>query len=164
MSFYSDQAAQFQKLAANIETRKKGAGSAMDDGTRTRLSHQQDVLQDQADAMIADDVQATLAGLALDQTRIAACTASLNRAMQTVKTFNSMVAIGEAGLTLVTACVSGNPESIFTALAGAEKAVSDALKSNVTAMPQPAGGAKAGTFAETIESLAASGDPGDTGN
>jgi len=161
MSFYSDQAAQFQQLASNIQTRIDDAGSAMDQGTRTTLGNQEDALVDQADAMIAADVQATLDGLSLDRPRLNACTASLNAAVKTVKTFNSIVAIGEAGLTLVTACVSGNPDSIVTAIEGAETAVKDALKSNVAAMPPPDSGSQDG---DTISQIAASQDSADSGD
>jgi hypothetical protein len=145
MSFYSDQAAQFQQLASNIQVRIDKAGSTMDEGTRTALGKQQDGLLDQADAMIAADVLATLEGLNLDQPRLAACTASLNGAVRIVKIFNSIVAIGEAGLTLVTACVSGNPVSIITAMAGAEKAVADALKSDATPKPPSGAGSQTGS-------------------
>jgi hypothetical protein len=160
MSFYSDQAAQFQQLASNIQTRIDKAGATMDQGTRTTLGTQQDALLDQADAMIAADVQVALEGLNLDQPRLAACTASLNGAAQVVKRFNSIVAIGEAGLTLVTACVSGNPASIVSAIAGAEKAVSDALKSNAAATPTPGAGSQTGG---DIAEIPASGDSADSG-
>jgi hypothetical protein len=158
MSFYSDQAAQFQQLASNIQTRIEKAGSTMDEGTRTKLGKQQDGLLDEADAMIAADVQATLEGLKLDQPRLAACTANLNGAVQTVKKFNSIVAIGEAGLTLVTACVSGNPVSIITAMTGAEKTVADALKSSSATLPAGAGL----QIGDTISEIAASLDSGDS--
>jgi hypothetical protein len=155
MSFYSDQANQFIQLAQNIQTRITNAGSSMDDATRSSLDDQRDGLLEQANKMILADIQAALGQLNLDQPRLAACTANLNNAVKTVQTFNQIVAIGEAGLNLVTACVSANPGAIITALSGAEKAVASALgKSNVVTMPPPtdANDADAGT----ITTLAAS--------
>lgn len=162
MSFYSDQANQFIQLAQNIQTRITNAGSSMDGDTRSILDDQRDGLLEQANKMILADIQAALGKLKLDQPRLAACTAKLNNAVKTVQTFDKIVAIGEAGLSLVTACVSANPDAIIAALTKAEKAVNSALgKSKVVTMPSPADAQ--GADAGTITTLAASTDPDGSG-
>jgi hypothetical protein len=162
MSFYSDQADQFETLEENIQARIDKAGPSMDQPTHQALDKQQDDLLHQAKAMYADDVQATLEGLDVDRTRLANCTDALNRAVKTVQTFNSIVCIAEAGLNLATACVSGNPEGILSALVGAEKAIADALPSNVIAMPAGIANSPLGEISDTVPALAASGDDQDS--
>jgi hypothetical protein len=136
MSFFSDQAKQFQQMAANIETRLTNAGSTLDDATYADLEKQRDALLDKVDAMITADIQATLDQLKVDQPRLAQCTASLNNAVNTLKKFDQIVAIVAAAVTLATAIVSASPGAIASAVVGAEKAVTAALpKTNVVTMP-----------------------------
>lgn len=157
MSFYSDQAGQFIQLAQNIQTRIDNAGLSMDSDTRSTLDDQRDGLLEKANKMILADIQAALDQMNLDQPRLAGCTQNLNNAMKTVQTFNQIVAIGEAGLNLVTACVTGNPAGIITALECAEKAVAAAIvKPNVTSMPSPPAAPAAKSVASTLTTLAAS--------
>lgn len=157
MSFFSDQAAQFQQLADNIQTRITNAGSTTDDDTRSTLEDQRDGLLKQVNTMVLADIQATLAQLHLDRPRLSNCTVSLNKAVQTLKTINQIVAIGAAGLTLATAIASANPGAIFSALGDAEKALADALaKPSVLTMPSPGGASPAGPPSGTISALAAS--------
>lgn len=156
MSFFSDLAETFAQLAQNLQTRLTNAGPSLDDATRSALEDQRDGLIDQSNQMIVQDVQTALSQLNLDQARLAACTTSLNNAVKNLQTFDKIVAIGEAGLNLAAACVSANPDAIIAALAGAEKAVSDALgKSKVVTMPSAASPPK-GSAAGTVTSLAAS--------
>jgi hypothetical protein len=159
MSFYSDQAAQFQKMAQNIQNRIDTANPKMDKTTRSTLEDQQDDLVNQAEAMIAADIKGTLAGLNADQPRLAECTKNLNNAVQTVKRFDQIVAIGAAGLSLATAIASADPMAILSAAAGAEKAVADALaKPAVANMPSSSDAPGETPQAGTITTLAASGD------
>ncbi len=156
MSFFSDQAAQFQQLADNIQSQIDNANPPLDAATRSTLEDRQSDLEAQQSDMVAADIKGTLGKLSIDQTRLATCTLNLNKAVQTVKDINQVVAIVTAGVTLATAIVSANPGAIVTALAGAEKAVSDALgKSKVVTMPSAASPPK-GSAAGTVTSLAAS--------
>jgi hypothetical protein len=136
MSFFSDQAAQFQKMAAAIQTRLTNEGSTLDATSYESLEAKRDTLLDQADAMIAADVQASLSQLKLDQPRLAACTTNLLDSVKTVKRLDQVLAIVAAGVTLATAIASANPMAIAGALEGAEKAVASAIaKPKVTEMP-----------------------------
>ncbi len=163
MPFYSDQAKQFLQLAQNTQTRIDKAGTSMNDNTRSALEDKRDGLIEQANQMLLDDIQATLSGLSLDQPRLAACTQNLNNAVKVVQDFNRIVAIAQAGLDLVTACVSGNPLAIVTAIACAEKAIAAAQPSNVAVMPSAITGLTADASG-IISTIAASGTPGGTGS
>jgi hypothetical protein len=127
MSFYSDQADQFLQMKAAIQTRLTNEGKSLDQQTYANLGAKRDELADQADAMIADDVLATLAKLKLDQPRIANCTASLNKAVKNIKRLDQVLAIAAAGVTLAAAIASADPIAIGQALVGAEKAVATAV-------------------------------------
>lgn len=126
MSFYSDQAKQFLQIKAAIQTRLTGEGNTLDQQTYDDLAAQCDALGNQADAMIADDVQASLVQLNLDQSKIAASTAALLDAVKKIQRFDQILAIAAAGVTLATAIASANPMAIGQALVGAEKAVAAA--------------------------------------
>jgi hypothetical protein len=134
MSFYSDQAAQFEQMASDIETRLTDEGSTLDDATYTSLEWQEETLQDNADTMIADDIQTTLAQLKVDEPRLAKCTASLVDAVKTVKTFDQVAALVSAAVTLAMAIASADPGAIANAVEGAEKAVVSALAKPKTAV------------------------------
>jgi hypothetical protein len=139
MSFYSDQATQFQQMAASIQTRLTNEGSTMDATTYSSLEDQRDALLDNVNTMVIADIQATLAQLKLDQPRLAQCTASLNDAVKTLKKFDQIAAVMGAAATLATAIASANPGAIASAVEGAEKAVASAVaKPQVVAMPQTA--------------------------
>jgi hypothetical protein len=162
MSFFSDQAKQFQELATSIQARISSAGSAMDDTTRSNLEDRRDGLLDQANKMVLSDVQATLEQLKIDQPRLAACTASLNKAVKNVKTFGQVVAIGTAAFSLATAIASANPGAIVKALGDTEKAVTDALgKPDPLAKSAAANASSHGSDAGTLSALAASQDDPD---
>jgi hypothetical protein len=136
MSFYSDQAKQFEQMAGEIETRLTNEGSTLDDTTYANLEQQRDTLQDKADVMITADVQAALGQLKIDQTALAKCTADLVHAVKAVKRFDQIAAIVSAAVTLATALASADLGGIASGIAGAEKAVAAAVK------PQPAPDAK----------------------
>jgi hypothetical protein len=136
MSFFSDQAAQFQKMAAAIQTRLTNEGSTLDSTSYEGLEAKRDALLDQSDAMIAADVQASLAQLKLDQPRLAACTANLVNAVKTVKRLDQVLAIVAASVTLATAIACADPMAIAGAVEGAEKAVANAVaKPKIAEMP-----------------------------
>jgi len=157
MSFFSDQAAQFQQLANNIQTRIDTATPPLDATTRSSLEDQQSVLIEKAEAMITADIQATLNKLTIDRAGLAQCTANLNQAEKTAQTIGQVVDIATAGVALATAIASGSPGSILSALAGAQKAISAVLpKPSVATMPAPAATAPA---QGNISTLAASADP-----
>jgi hypothetical protein len=139
MSFYSDQAAKFSQMASDIETRLVKKGATMDAATYKTLSAQEEDLDDQANEMIAADIKGTLAGLNVDQPRLAKCTDTLNAAVKTLKRFDQVAAVVAAAITLATACASGDPGAIATAVVGAEKAVAAATaKTPMVAKPAPA--------------------------
>lgn len=146
MSFYSDQAAQFEQTAQTIEDRLSNEGATMDDATYSGLEAQKDTLLDKANTMILADVQAQLAQLKIDQTQLAKCTKDLNDAVKNVKRFDQVLAIVSAAVTLATALASADPGKIFSAVEGAEKAVA-------AAVAKPAANGAAGGL-----SIAASGD------
>jgi hypothetical protein len=141
MSFYSDRAANFSQMAKDIETRLANEGATMDPATYKKLGAQEEDLNDQANAMIVADIKGTLAGLNVDQPRLAKCTDTLNAAVKTLKRFDQVAAVVAAAITLATACASGDPGAIASAVVGAEKAVAAATaKTPVVAMPAPAAG------------------------
>jgi hypothetical protein len=158
MSFYSDQAAEFQQMAQGIQTRLTNEGRTMDDAAYSLLEKQRDMLLDQTNAMIDADIKGTLAQLKADEPRIKACTASLVQAVKNVKTFDQFAAIVGAGVELAVAIVSANPGSIAAAVLGAEKAVADAISK-----PKEMPARKAGTAAKAGEdsglAIAASEEP-----
>ena len=112
MSFYSDQATQFQQMAASIQTRLTNEGSNLDATTYASLEDQRDALLDNVNAMVTADIQATLAQLKLDQPRLAQCTASLNAAVKTLQKFDQIAAVVAAAVTLATAIASADPGAI----------------------------------------------------
>jgi hypothetical protein len=161
MSFYSDQAKQFQQIAAGIETRLANDGSTLDAATYASLEKQRDALLDKVDAMLTDDIQVALAVLKVDQQRMAQCTTNLNAAVKALKKFDQIAAIVSAAVCLATAIASADPGAIAAALVGAEKAVAGAAgKSNLVEMPQSAAASEADSSG-TVLSIAASEDPKD---
>jgi hypothetical protein len=132
MSFYSDQAQHFLNMAQDIQDRLDN--ESLDTATYDSLEKQRDGLQDQANAMITTDVQAALAQLKIDKVRLAKGTADLEAAEKKAQKIEHLMAIVSAGLTLATAIASANPESILSALQGAEKAVADQPSGNGLAM------------------------------
>jgi hypothetical protein len=140
MSFYSDQAAQFGKMAEEIQTWLIQKGSTLDDASYAYLEKQRDILLDQTNAMVLDDIQAVLDQLKLDQPRLEQCTTTLNNAVKTVKKFDQVVAIVAASVALAAAIISVNPAAIASAVVDAEKAVTGALtkdKTDAVKMLQP---------------------------
>lgn len=127
MSFYSDQAGQFEQMAADIQARLTNQGASMDDATYSSLAEQRDALLDKANAMVIADLQATLEQLEIDQTQLAQCTATLVDAMKKVKAFDKYAALVAAAVTLATAIASADPGAIASAIAGAVKAVASAV-------------------------------------
>ena len=127
MSFYSDQAGQFDQMAADIQTRLTNQGASMDDATYSSLAEQRDALLDKANAMVIADLQATLEQLEIDQPQLAQCTASLVDAMKKVKAFDKYAALVAAAVTLATAIASADPGAVASAVAGAVKAVASAV-------------------------------------
>jgi hypothetical protein len=165
MSFYSDQATQFQQIAASIQTRLTNEGSTLDATTYTSLEDQRDALLDNVNAMVTADIQATLAQLKLDQPRLAQCTASLNAAVKTLQKFDQIAAVVAAAVTLATAIASADPGAIASAVVGAEKAVTGMLaKPNVVTMPQPAAAPGTGSLTGTVLAIAASDDSAEPGS
>jgi hypothetical protein len=146
MSFYSDQAAQFEQTAQTIQDRLSNEGATLDDATYGSLEAQRDALLDKANTMILADVQAQLAQLKIDQTRLAKCTKDLNDAVKNVKRLDQVLAIVSAAVTLATALASADPGKILDAIGSGEKAVA-------AAFAKPAANGVAGGL-----SIAASGD------
>jgi hypothetical protein len=146
MSFYSDQAKQFQQTAANLQDRLTNDGAALDQATYDSLQDQRDALQDQAEAMIAADLKGTLAQLTVDQPRLAKCTASLTDAVKAVKRFDQIAALVSAAVVLTTAICSADPGAVFSALVGAEQAVAAVVPKAQPAKTQSSGGAMPGTL------------------
>jgi hypothetical protein len=156
MSFFSDQAKQFQQTAANLQDRLSIDGGGLDGATYTSLEDQRDALQDQAEAMIAADLKGTLAQLTVDQTRLAQCTKSLSDAVKEVKRFDQIAGLLSAAVVLATAVAKADPGAVFSALAGAEKAVAAVIPK-----PQPAKSQSAsasGAMSGTLLAVAASDD------
>ncbi len=127
MSFYSDQAAQFGKMAEEIQTWLSQGGSTLDDVSYAYLEKQRDILLDQTNAMVLDDIQAALEQLKLDQPRLEQCTKTLNDAVKTLKNFDQIAAIVASAVALSTAIISVNPVAIASAVLDAEKAVTSAM-------------------------------------
>jgi hypothetical protein len=127
MSFYSDQAKQLLQIKATIQARLTNEGKTLAPDAYEDLQAKCEELADQADAMIADDVQASLAKLQLDQGKISASTASLLDAVKKIQRLDQILAIVAASVTLATAIASANPMAIGQALVGAEKAVATAV-------------------------------------
>ena len=110
MSFYSDQAAEFQQMAQGIQTRLTNDGASMNDAAYSLLEKQRDMLLDQANVMIDADIKGTMAQLKADEPRLKACTTSLLHAVKNVKTFDQFAAIVGAGVELAVChrfCESG---------------------------------------------------------
>ena len=128
MSFYSDQASQFEDLAADIQTRLTNQGATLDDAAYANLEAQRDALLDKASQMILADVQATLTQLKVDQPRLAQCTTSLVNAAKNIKTFDKYAAIISAAVTLATEIASANLGGIASAIVGAEQAIAAVVK------------------------------------
>jgi hypothetical protein len=127
MSFYSDQAQQYEQMASDIQTRLNNEGKTLDDATYTGLETQRQDLEDKADDMIAADMKGTLAGMKVDQTRLAKSTQDLADAVKKIKKFDQIAAIVSAAIGLATAIASGDAGAVFDALECAEKAVADVL-------------------------------------
>lgn len=128
MSFYSDQAGQFEDLAADIQTRLTNQGATLDDAAYANLEAQRDTLLDKASQMILADVQATLTQLKVDQPRLAQCTTSLVNAAKNIKTFDKYAAIIGAAVTLAKAIASADLGGITSGIVGAEQAVAAVVK------------------------------------
>ena len=127
MSFYSDQAQQYEQMASDIETRLINEGKTLDDATYASLEAKRDELLHKVDEMIAADIKGTLAGMNVDQTRLAKSTQELADAVKKIKRFDQITAIVSAAVGLATAIVSGDAGAVFDALECAEKAVADVL-------------------------------------
>jgi hypothetical protein len=127
MSFYSDQAKQFEQMASDIETRLINESKTLDEATYASLEAQRDELLAKADDMTAADIKGTLAGMKVDQTRLAKATQDLADAVKKIKRFDQITAIVSAAVGLATAIASGDAGAVFSALEGAEKAVADVL-------------------------------------
>jgi len=144
MSFFSDQANQFQQMAQAIQTRLTNDGAQMSDTEFGLFEKQRDQLLDKATAMVDADIQATLDQLNLDKAKLAACTADLLQAVKNARTVEKLAAIVGASVTMATAIASANPTSIITASFGAEKAIADALsKPKEMPVTKPAAAGKA---------------------
>jgi hypothetical protein len=159
MSFYSDQAAQFEQTAGDLQTRLDNEGATMDDATYKGLEAKANALEKQANVMIAKDIQATLDQLKLDEARLTQCTNTLQAAVKTLKKFDQLAAVVAAAITFATALASGDPGAIATAVVGAEKAVA-AAAAKTPVVPIAAPGAAAGPGL----AIAASDDPAKPGN
>jgi len=146
MSFYSDQATQFEQTAQTIQDRLSNEGSTLDDATYSSLEAQRDALLDKVNTLALADIQAQLAQLKIDQTELAKCTKDLNDAVKNVKRLDQVLAIVSAAVTLATALASADPGKILDAIGSVEKAVAGAVA-------KPAANGVAGGL-----SIAASGD------
>jgi hypothetical protein len=153
MSFYSDQAAQFEQMAGDLQTRLDNEGATMDDTTYKGLEAKANALEKQANAMIAKDIQATLDQLKLDEARLTQCTNTLQAAVKALKRFDQLAAVVAAAITFATALASGDPGAIATAVVGAEKAVAAATAKTPVVPIAPAAAPGAGL------AIAASDDP-----
>ena len=127
MSYFYDQAQKFLQMASDLEERLVNEGSSLDPATYASLDRRREDLQDQADDMVDADLKGTLSGLKIDEARLSQCTTDLQNAIKTVQRFDKIAAIAAAGVTLAMAVVSADPGKIFDALAGAEKALADAV-------------------------------------
>jgi hypothetical protein len=127
MSFYSDQAAQFEATAEAIQTRLENDGAAMDLATYNTLKSQHDTLLDQANDMTLDDIQVTLAAMTVDQAQLATATKSLTTAVANVQRLDQIVAIASSAVSLAAAILSANPVTILTAITGAQTTITAAF-------------------------------------
>jgi len=160
MSYYSDQAAQFQQMAQAIQDRLTNANPSPDNDTYNTLCQQRDGLLNQATAMITADIQGTLNQLKLDQGSLTQCTTDLKHALAVSTTWTQIINIAGAGLSLVTACASGNPGAALTALVAAEKAVVAVLpKKPAAAAALKAVPAKSAAVPGLIPAMAAQATP-----
>jgi hypothetical protein len=138
MSFYSDQAGKFLQMASDIESRLEKEGNTLDDATYDQLDEQRESLQDQADAMIAADVQAALEKLAIDRVELAQCTDDLENAVKTIARLDQILSVVAAATELAVAIASANPGDIVSALKDAEAVVPKSVMAKF--MPLAIGG------------------------
>ena len=141
MSFYSDQAKQFQQTAASLQDRLSNDGKTLDQAAYDSLQDQRDALIEQSEAMTTADLKGTLAQLKVDEPRLAQCSQSLTDAVKAVKRFDQVAALVAAAITLATAVAKADPGAVFSALVGAEQAVSAVVpKPHPADKPQQAPG------------------------
>jgi hypothetical protein len=148
MSFCSDQAARYGQMADDIQHRLETEGSSINDADFGALQQQGEELTELSEDSNLDDLQQTLDGMAIDQTKLAECTERLQAAIKKVARIDMAIGLASAALGLGTAIASGNLSGIASALEQAEKVL--------TQKPVPAAGLAMAASGEDAEQA---GDP-----